>query len=684
MISDEVRPYQLERKASTNRGEFFQIKPWGSPHRSPRSPFDDLQNEHRQLSPKGHCRKQCGAGCPLSRETLKITSRLTRAAAINDEKTLAFLSPRDSHHRVARKGTALKEMTPVTFDGCFGWLHQCGGGSRGAILCDAWDYEALKIHQSWRVLADRLADAGVPTLRFDYRGCGNSLDNTGTLGSLESKRASIRHAVRFLQENAGVSSVTLIGLRLGAALALETAVGQSAVDRIVLVRPIVRGKVYSAEMKAQAKILAAQKSPGLIRESEDDSIEIEGFTLDRDELDAIAKIDLLSISELMAPRILIAGEAGARQYDALVARLTELGGLVSKLQLSEVAAWAPSAIPTPPPVADIDSIIEWVREGSQSRQAHSIVSGAIETETFVETGIQFRETDTLRGILCRPKTGDKSYEREVVLFINSGANHHIGPGRTTVEHARYLASKGIASLRMDCAGIGDSAWWTEGPLAAIHRDERVVDVSRALDELECAGLDKVSVIGSCSGAFLAFRSALKDPRVKRLIIVDPRFWFPLSKEQLADPSHGIYIQAPSTYLKKGFSLESWRRLSRGKIRIAPLISFGRRILKQKSKKLLAQFSWDGGQRPELERKLADLGERGCRTLLVFSGAPTGGGLSREIFAVHMGSADLTPLPKGLTIVTLEGSDHALVGRKARYQFQQLITKFVIDNVATQE
>ena len=64
----------------------------------------------------------------------------------------------------------MAEMEAVSFAGCFGWLHQGGGGALGVVLCGSWEYEALATHQSWRVLADRLAEAGLPTLRFDYLG----------------------------------------------------------------------------------------------------------------------------------------------------------------------------------------------------------------------------------------------------------------------------------------------------------------------------------------------------------------------------------------------------------------------------------------------------------------------------------------------------------------------------------
>ena len=61
-------------------------------------------------------------------------------------------------------------MTPVTFDGCFGWLHTPQGreGSDVAVLiCTGLLQDAILAYGSLRVLADELADAGYATLRFD-------------------------------------------------------------------------------------------------------------------------------------------------------------------------------------------------------------------------------------------------------------------------------------------------------------------------------------------------------------------------------------------------------------------------------------------------------------------------------------------------------------------------------------
>src|ERR1019366_4918512 len=169
---------------------------------------------------------------------------------------------------------ALISMTPVAFRGCFGWLHQAAGGSRGVVLCAASGYEALGAHQSWRVLADRLAAGGVPTLRFDYPGCGDSLGDGGGPGATEASISSIRQAAEFLREHTGVSEVVLIGLWLGATFALEAALADNAVDSLALVTPVLRGKSFLLEQKALAKVIAARGGANTIEAFSADRISI--------------------------------------------------------------------------------------------------------------------------------------------------------------------------------------------------------------------------------------------------------------------------------------------------------------------------------------------------------------------------------------------------------------------------
>jgi hypothetical protein len=88
-----------------------------------------------------------------------------------------------------------------------------------------------------------------------------------------------------------------------------------------------------------------------------------------------------------------------------------------------------------------------------------------------------------------------------------------------VRLARRLAAEGVASLRFDFSGIGDSE---------VRRDElafeqsAVAELREAMDYLAASkGAKSFVVIGLCSGADMAFEVAKVDPRVVGLGVLDP-------------------------------------------------------------------------------------------------------------------------------------------------------------------
>ena len=62
------------------------------------------------------------------------------------------------------------------------------------------------------------------------------------------------------------------------------------------------------------------------------------------------------------------------------------------------------------------------------------------------------------GVETRP-LGNDGGERAAVaaILLGAGLVHRVGPNRLTVRLARRLAARGIASVRFDHRGIGDSA-----------------------------------------------------------------------------------------------------------------------------------------------------------------------------------------------------------------------------------
>jgi hypothetical protein len=112
-----------------------------------------------------------------------------------------------------------------------------------------------------------------------------------------------------------------------------------------------------------------------------------------------------------------------------------------------------------------------------------------------------------------------------VVLLNAGAVRRIGPSRMWVEAARRWAAGGVPVLRLDLEAIGDSDG-DETPYredAALYTPAFVPQVIQAMDELQARGIgERFLLIGLCSGAFWSFHTALRDPRVCAVALLNPR------------------------------------------------------------------------------------------------------------------------------------------------------------------
>ena len=118
------------------------------------------------------------------------------------------------------------------------------GKPRAAVLCYPWGMEYIYAHRSMRQLASRLSAAGFHTLRFDYFGTGDS-SGEADQADLGGSNADVEAAMEALRDIAGTPRVALVGLRVGANIAVEVAARHaSEVEALVLWDPIMSGEQY--------------------------------------------------------------------------------------------------------------------------------------------------------------------------------------------------------------------------------------------------------------------------------------------------------------------------------------------------------------------------------------------------------------------------------------------------------
>jgi alpha-beta hydrolase superfamily lysophospholipase len=131
-----------------------------------------------------------------------------------------------------------------------------------------------------------------------------------------------------------------------------------------------------------------------------------------------------------------------------------------------------------------------------------------------EQAVLIPRPNGLVGVVSSPS--QDAAGRPIIVFLNAGIVHRVGPHRLYVRLARTLTESGFTCLRFDLSGIGDSPPRTDGvPLHAAA----LRDVQDALSFM--GGPDATFVlIGLCSGADAAFRAALGDQRVVGAVLID--------------------------------------------------------------------------------------------------------------------------------------------------------------------
>lgn len=195
---------------------------------------------------------------------------------------------------------------------------------------------------------------------------------------------------------------------------------------------------------------------------------------------------------------------------------------------------------------------------------HDELSTMIPLATVRQLALRFRCADDaaarLVGILTLPPApGPRG-----VLIVTGGPQYRAGSHRQFVLLARFLAARGMAVLRFDYRGMGDS----EGA----PRDYRSVDadIAAALAQFFAAvpALREVVLWGLCDGATAAACHAPRDPRISGLILLNP--W-------VRSPAGLARATLRHYYLPRLLQAGFWRKLAGGGVRLGESLSSLRQV-----------------------------------------------------------------------------------------------------------
>lgn len=430
-------------------------------------------------------------------------------------------------------------MVPLALDGCRAWYHP-GKRRAGVVLCGALGIEELCARQSYTILAKCLEKAGIPTIRLDYYGTADSAGDLNEPGLALRWLRNIEVAARWLEVNAGATELTFVGLRFGATLATVAASARGGVARLVLLAPVVSGRAYARELQLASRVLETMGSEPSMTHNPGPGTDVAGFVYPPDLIASFRDIDIAKLNGRPAHGALLLSPAGADTAEPVAAHLSSIGVTIEQRAFADFKRMMINPTSGHPCVSTAQTVADWivaaatVTEGSKSKVP--VQDESITGDGWRETAAVYPIDDYRCGILCEPDV--VAPDTACALLLNGGRDSHVGWARGNVELARQMAREGIATLRFDLTHVADSQPDTHGIRAKLYAPGlalALADVRRAVDMAENHGYRRFAVFGSCSGAYLAFKAGLAEPRIDTIALrniqrfvwrLDDRLLFP--------------------------------------------------------------------------------------------------------------------------------------------------------------
>ena len=151
----------------------------------------------------------------------------------------------------------------------FGVYHAAAiPAAKAVLLCPPLGQEQARSHRLYRQLAHALAAEGIPVLRFDYFGSGDSAGESGTR-DWHRCVADATTAAAELRRLSGCAQVVGFGARAGGSVALEAA-ETSSFSELILWDPVLDGAAMVARLDALQRALLQDRRRFLKARSADD------------------------------------------------------------------------------------------------------------------------------------------------------------------------------------------------------------------------------------------------------------------------------------------------------------------------------------------------------------------------------------------------------------------------------
>lgn len=412
------------------------------------------------------------------------------------------------------------------------WHPAARPGETAVILAPPFGWEEVSSYRPRRAWAQSLAGAGHPTLRVTLPSTGDSGGGVRDPDRLAAWTAALATAAAWVRAETGAARIVAIGMGLGGMLAYRCAAQDGDIDDLVLWGAGARGRSVVRQLRAMSRLEQAQFFEGLPAPSPSPPGELaaSGFVLAADTVRDLEALDLtaLPLPHAESRRVLVLDRDGVADRPLL----DHLAATGVQLQTGAGRGYEdmtshPQTAPLPDAV--VATVAAWLAPppATGAPAARAIPATADETlagDGWSEAPLAIAAAgQRLAGVVTLP--AEPRGDGVCAVLLDTGSVRRTGPNRMWVEAARRWAARGVPSLRVDLAGIGDA----DGPIvgypddALFHDPELLCQLRAALDDLVHRGVgERFLLVGLCSGSYWAFRTSLEDPRVTGVALLNQR------------------------------------------------------------------------------------------------------------------------------------------------------------------
>lgn len=512
----------------------------------------------------------------------------------------------------------------------FAFLHAPSSPTRqtAVLLCPPFGWEDMCCYRIRREWAERLAGDGYTTLRIDLPGSGDSAGAPTDPGQLDAWTQAVDGAARWLRQPigdavplgnglAGAERVVVIGIGLGGLVSCRAALRGAPIDELILWAVPARGRTLVRELRSfaaleVANVLQPGESAPPSEPADEGTLVANGYLLSAATVAELQRLDLDEVrpSAPVLRRVLLLGRDGLKVDSTLSGVLERAGAEVTVADGPGYGAMMVEPQDARTPIEVLERVDSWLdggelrgtaavasRVGRDEREepqkqvlarppeepgAPPAVSGELtahEEMVLHCSGVALRERPVflegpdgqrLFAVLTEPLGGRRELS---ALLVNAGPQRRTGPNRMWVEIARRWAARGVPTLRLDAAGIGDS----DGDASVLARNaefykpEYVAQARAALETMAARGLPpRFVTLGLCGGAYWSAHAALADERVAAVVMLNPR--------TLVFDEWRHTLRRTRLLRAKMTRAATWRKVLRGEIKLARHVELGRTLL----------------------------------------------------------------------------------------------------------